>query len=267
MAYWLKNHSPFHSVYAVKQVSNFEHIFHQIDLPDALFEETDLFIYQPIADRHGTYATNAILKKLPSGCQTISFPYIFNDGLWPLFKNGDKMVNQEPIVALFQEKISLPEVMRRFVRQQIDFKIEQRFEASLNILREKERETDLKGAAYISDQIRHKRLFLTHNHPSTHLIVFYTNQVLHRLGLPLIEHPEQYPINAAGLPGCYPLSPYERKKLNLSYHKDSYCYPKKKLKRWKYIQLGHILEIYTQVTGQYVGKYPKLVRSISKYQL
>ncbi|NGX54106.1 MAG: hypothetical protein K1000chlam4_00829 [Chlamydiae bacterium] len=268
LAHWLNKNSLFSSEYVIDKISNYEHIFDQKKIPKNLFRRADLCIYQPIGNSHGIYATSNLLRLLKPSCKTISFPYIYNDGLWPIYKNGDKIVNQEPIVELIQQGCSLLEIMTKFISRNINFKLKERFENSLNELRKREQETDLKGAQYILDNYQHKKLFLTCNHPATNLIIHYMNQVLKQLNLPMMQNSEQFHPNDAGLPGCYPSSPYGRKELNIFYKEESdwkVLYEKKKRKNWRYIHLAHIFEVYSQQAKKEIGNFPKWLRSLSKY--
>jgi hypothetical protein len=75
----------------------------------------DLFIYQPVDDKHEKLSTNYILERIDSG-KTIcfSFPYLYNDGLWELFEEGDKIKGEETIIALIEQGYSLDEIIELY---------------------------------------------------------------------------------------------------------------------------------------------------------
>jgi len=183
-----------------------------------LLSRVDLFIYQPVQEKHGIYSTDRILSCLPDTChQRISFPYLYKDALWPLFRDGKCTVNASPIINLLESGASVIEVAMQFLSLKIDFQFQHRFRNTTHILAEKEAVTTIKALRYILEHYKTDKLFLTHNHPSTQLLVHCANQVLELLHYPLLKK-EDYPHpNEAGLPGHFPISPYEKAHYQLSY--------------------------------------------------
>lgn len=215
------------------------------DLPVELLRMTDLFIYQPVAARHGIYATDNLKKYLPPRCVQISFPYLYNDALWPLFEEGEEIKGKEAIVYLIESGLSLKEIADKFCTGQIDFQFERRFRETIAILRSKEAITDIKVADFIVSRLATERLFLTQNHQTSSLYIHCVNQMLTLLNLPNLTFSDRIHPNEAGLPDCWPQSPYEIK----FYRQQYLCewqkfHSKKQDSNWHRFYLNTIGKIY-----------------------
>jgi len=235
--------------------------------------KVDLFIYQPVQEKHGIYSTDRILSYLPeSCCQRISFPYFYNNALWPLFRDGKCIVNASPIIELLESGASVIEIAMQFLSLKIDFQFQKRFQTTLHILAEKEAITTIKASQYILEHYKTEKLFLTHNHPSTQLFIHCANQILALLRYPLLRK-EDYPHpNAAGLPGYSPMSPYEKTHYQFSYEDNwRHFYEKRRENSWRRIYLLRIMEICLSRHKEKRGNYCydkvvlKLFRTLSKY--
>jgi hypothetical protein len=104
-------------------------------------------------------------KYLKSTCITISFPYIYNDALTPVGKifkrdlpiNGEydddgdsiKYHNIQPILDLKNQGKTIDEIKELYFSNKIDFRYKERFEKSINILKQNEQLTDVKVSDYI----------------------------------------------------------------------------------------------------------------------
>lgn len=193
-------------------IENFTLIESQRAIDYDLLRSADVFIYQPIAARHGLYSTSNevegnILSRLKPGAQVVSIPYIYNSALWCMippatidnlvggFGVDGEYINREVLDQLFDAGVSLKEVLKRFKRSEIDFRYEERFQASLDILRQKESACTVKIADFIEANIRTQRLFYTQNHPTTCVFVHCVNQVLEALGFKYSFDAKEYPEN------------------------------------------------------------------------
>ena len=78
------------------KIAGYDNIAHQHNytyIYDTTLQETtkneletcDIFIYQPLSNIYPVYNTNNLKKYLKSDCISISFPYIYNDALIPLY--------------------------------------------------------------------------------------------------------------------------------------------------------------------------------------
>jgi hypothetical protein len=166
----------------------------------------DVFIYQPLSATYPIYNTNNLLTYIKSSCITISFPYIYNDALVPLYIalrrdipfNGEyatqgeniKYGNIDVIAKLKHSGHSLDTILKMYYENTIDFDYERRMDLSINILKEKEDSTDIKIADFILNNHKKMKLFNYHlsskymgcNHPSNALLVECANQILTKLG-------------------------------------------------------------------------------------
>lgn len=269
IAHFLQKSPQFKSSYAISYLQNYTMMKEGATFPYNVLQDVDLFIYQPLKkEAHGDYRTDIVKNFLPSGCVSVSFPYLYNDALWPLFKNGNEMVNEGPILELIDQKASIVDIMFLFLSLKIDFRFKERFEKSIGILREKEQACDVKAIDYILVHLTKERLFLTLNHPASGLVVHCTNQILSKLSLKPIEKPHHS--NEAQLPGCLPVSPYEKDFFGFTYDEDwQLHFNKKKQGNWKHAYLNRILEIYLRnkrgIKYHNARFQGKLIRSLSKF--
>ena len=125
---FLQQSAAFRDSYRTEIVENYLAITNGAGNLFDVLQRTDLFIYQPVSARHGIYATDNLRKYLPSQCITISFPYIYNDALWPLFEEADKIKGKEVIVQLIEKGVSLKEIVDMFCAGGIDFQFARRFQ-------------------------------------------------------------------------------------------------------------------------------------------
>lgn len=184
-------------------IGNFLVIKTGSDLPYQDIETADLFIYQPTADKHGIYATSAILKHIKPSCKTISFPYIYNYAFWEVltFADGDYAVghsgmryahlNHKPITRLKDQGISFETIRQMIESKRFDWDFETRYKDTQTILREKEAECDVKVADFIDLHHRDTLLFYTQNHVTRFLLKHVADQMVLILG----ENPSLFPEN------------------------------------------------------------------------
>jgi hypothetical protein len=103
-----------------------------------------------------------------------------------------KYVNIEPILNLKKQGFSLEKILDKYDKNEIDFNYQERFKKTINILKEKEKDTDVKVSQFIIDNYKKYKLFNYHNlidleitycnHPSNILITYYVNQILSLIG-------------------------------------------------------------------------------------
>ena len=244
---FLRKSRSFVRSYKIVSLVNYVVLTEKTELEKKIFSNAELFIYQPLADRHGIYSTNEILKLLPPTCIKLSFAYIYNDGLWPLFIEDKVIKGEDIIVKLIQNGVSLPQIILRLYKGNIDFRLKERFQKSLNILSSKEQKTDIKTAEYILQNIRKRRLFLTQNHHTSEIYIHVANQILTRLNYSPLPSPNSYSVNEANLPDCWPQSPYETNSLKFQYTTDWKSFHKIRRKsNWLRFHLKIISQIYNR---------------------
>lgn len=185
--------------------------------------KSDLFIYQPLDDRYEKLSTNYILERINAE-KTIcySFPYLYNDGLWELFEEGDKIKGGEIIMELIQQNYSLNEIVNLYNNLSIDFNLRERFNYCLDIVTGRETDTDLRIADFIINNIKEKELFITQNHPTSHIFLELTNQILHKLNMdPISYEINEFNLNEINLPLSWPNSTYQQKEFpDMTYKKE-----------------------------------------------
>jgi hypothetical protein len=130
----------------------------RLPLPFDLLKKADLFIYQPLKNKHGQYATDNVKNYLPAACKKISFPYIYNDALWPLYEDKDKIAGEEIILNLIEKGHSLKRIINMFCTEEIDFEFGRRFQKSMEILKQHEAITDLKVVDYIIKKYKQREI-------------------------------------------------------------------------------------------------------------
>lgn len=242
---FLQKSAAFQDRYRVEIVENYLAITAGAGILFDVLQQADLFIYQPVATRHGIYATDNLRKYLPLQCVTISFPYIYNDALWPLFEEADKIKGREIIVQLIEKGVSLKNIVEMFCSGEIDFQFARRFHESMAILRSKEAGTDVKVADFIERNLSRKKIFLTQNHQTSVVYLHCVNQMLDILQLPRLPIPDNLRLNEAALPDCWPQSPYETQFYGMGYRCDwRTLHPEKKDSNWHRFYLNIIGKIY-----------------------
>lgn len=177
-----------------------------------LISDADIFIYQPLDDKHENISTNNILKLLKPECKKISFPYIYNNSFYPVkgplvIKNSHRSKpcsiifdNSVIITDLIDNKYTLNEILELYKQNKINFNYQKRWDYTNNILQEKEENCDIKIVDFIKQNFSKQRLFLLENHPTSIIFINIVNQILEKLKIPKINS-NNYNLNDANLPG------------------------------------------------------------------
>ncbi len=207
-------------------IENYTLIKNKNKIPIDILKNSDIFIYQPINKNHGIYSTdksipNNIMTYLPSKCKIISFPYIYCDALWILIRPAEidaligsydgiyKYINKEPIENLKSKGFSLDEVLEMYNQNSIDFDYKNRFNKSIEILKNKEEICDIKVSEFIKTNIKRHKLFLTQNHPTSYIFIHCVNQILLILGIDYKYNEFSFPENIGKFSGDYPHTTYD----------------------------------------------------------
>jgi hypothetical protein len=203
--------------YDIHHVVSFELIKSRSALPVSLLEKADLFIYQPLSSKYGMYASDSIQAMLSDQCRRISFPYVYNDAMWPFAPSGSGPKGQEILQNMHSMGWRVEEIIYAFCSLSLDCEFERRFESSLAILRSHEQATTVKAADYILNGISEKKMFLTQSHPTSHVFVHCVNQILSLLGHDPLPSSQPFSLNEAGLPQQWPITPYEMEHYDFTY--------------------------------------------------
>jgi len=128
----------------------------------------DILIYQPLTTSHGKLSEYHINNVTKSSCHSISFPYIFNDGVYSLCHapmspahSYGKIYGEEAILLQLKSGRTKREIIRDWSKGYIDFKLLDRFNKCLNIMAEQESSTDIKLSTFIKNNYREQKLFST----------------------------------------------------------------------------------------------------------
>jgi tetratricopeptide (TPR) repeat protein len=154
--------------------------------------QADLLIYQPLDAHHGNLSEANIKNNVVSArTKLISFPYIFNSGIYSLVhspnspgKSYGKIYGEDIIIDLLQ-KYDVKTILELYENRKIDFDLKNRFDRCLTELASRENTTDIKLANFISANYQQHKLFLTSNHPTTIVFVEICQQIQRLTQLPI----------------------------------------------------------------------------------
>jgi tetratricopeptide (TPR) repeat protein len=154
--------------------------------------QADLLIYQPLDAHHGNLSEANIRNNVVSShTKLISFPYIFNSGIYSLVhspnspgKSYGKIYGEDIIIDLLQ-KYDVNTILELYQDGQINFDLKNRFDKCLTELAKRESTTDIKLAGFIDTNYRQHKLFLTSNHPTTIVFIEICRQIKELTNLPI----------------------------------------------------------------------------------
>jgi len=136
-------------------------------------EECDLFICQYSND-------DDIIKKFEKQCKIVSFPEMYDDGTFSVHNGPDGFAVIDKLLEQGKD------VLKMFDEGTIDFDLDNRRKKSIEILKTKEEKCTIKISDYI-EKMRHVPLFLSHDTPSTFVILEIVNRILKYLKIDIIE--------------------------------------------------------------------------------
>lgn len=215
---YLRRHD-FGKEFDITNIINHRFIGEKTELPRELLEKADLFIYQPIDKKRDVYCTlpeypDGIANILKKDCIKIAFPYIYNDGVNILYDKGLDVVHKEIIIRLKNLGLSLEETLERFKKGGIDFNLVQRFNDSMDILEDKERDCDITVSGLIKERFRDTKIFFTQNHVANIVLFKIINEILGKNGF-LAESFDNEPTLLNQL--SRPVTPYEIEAFRFTY--------------------------------------------------
>jgi len=192
--------------------------------------EADVVVYQPLDDIHGALSEASVRATVRSADAAVSFVYLFNSGICSLIHVPQALdhpygfiFGEETIIDRLDQGASAETVIDEYVEGSLDFGVSERFESCLAELERREQSTKIKLAGFIHSNYRQRRQFLTHNHPSTDLLVELCVKLRALTDLP-IDLAALLRIqgeNAAGLPfDEAPVSPHDASTLGYEFGHD-----------------------------------------------
>lgn len=157
---------------------------------------------------------------------TLIVPYIFVDGIFCLSASdvqAKKIYGEEYIQEILRDG-NLGKVVEHFKSGIINFKNEERLLNSINDLKERERlSSSIEISEYINENIRDRRLLISHNHPTWILFDELCRKVFLEIGrsyVPYRELPHEKKIEYIFGRGISALSCYDVLTLGLQYDED-----------------------------------------------
>jgi hypothetical protein len=201
-------------------------------IPLSIIESTDLIIYQPLSDVHNCYSTNknnpdSFFNLLSEKCNTISFPRIHNNAIFPIFK---KRFNGNELYGKINNKINdINHLEYLYDNDMLDYDFCNRLQQNYLINTDKEKNTEIKIIDYIYNNLHKHKIFLTQDHPTTFIFNKIASNICDLLDLDYnFEKTLNIDDNWANLPDSthgiatnqYPISKYSIKYFNFEYIKE-----------------------------------------------
>ena len=215
----------------ITYVSNYNCIHKNIPISIDLINQQDLFLYQPIKRERGKHSTDYILSNINQKIKCISFPYLYNTGMWCMVLNNNNLKNgfnnsyvdfneNTRISGLNQIKnyYNIDTLINDFYEEKIDFNLKFRFIESLNKLKNIEKNTDIKICDFILKNYKKIQMFYRDCHPSVDLMVEITKRICKKINIEFTEK-DIYELSEFNMltNGYIPITPYERKELGLEF--------------------------------------------------
>lgn len=151
----------------------------------------DIIIYQPLSHHYKDLSADNIKKIAKKNAKLVSFPYIYNNGIYSLETDGEKIIGKETILKLYKKGYTKEEIIKMREKGEINFKLKKKFKKSLKIMREREKNLDIKITDFIERNYLEKQLFLSHNHPTNIVFNYIFAQLVDILNLDFINHTQQ----------------------------------------------------------------------------
>jgi hypothetical protein len=172
------------------------------DVLDAI-AEADVVVFQPLKESHGPLSEESVRARAATA-SVVAFPYLYNAGISGLCQGlppnnleevqledalgldvleHGLILGEEAIVARLRDGASRKAVIDEYRAGEIDFQLHRRFDACMSELERRELATEVKLAGFIRANHTRERLFLTHSHPTTPLLLEVCRQLTRLTGL------------------------------------------------------------------------------------
>ena len=156
----------------------------------------DIFIYQPLGNNHGVYATDYLLTFLKINCIKISIPYIYNSAFYtiywekasPRWRLGT-LVNcgWKNIMIMIKNGDSLDKILDEFKNKNIDFYFKERMDTCIQSLKVKEQNCTIKVSDFILNNYVNKKLFHTQNHLTNYFYKWISYEILKNIDIDFVN--------------------------------------------------------------------------------
>lgn len=184
----------------------------------------DLIVYQPLSIEYDKFSTDfkvGILKFASPNCKFVSFQYIYNNGFWPFFYNGNSIQWLDDF-KLKYASYSKDDLLILYDKNMLSVNFNDKVHSSIELLNDREKSTnvDIKLTDYILNNYKNKMLFLTQNHPTSFIFGYIFEKICDLFGLSYSDtRLEEYfkEINQANLPGYNPYLRIASEELGLKF--------------------------------------------------
>ena len=228
----------------ISSVSNYDCIVNNKPISINFINKHDILLYQPIKKERGKHSTDYILNNINKNVKCISFPYIYNTGMWCIVLNNNNLKNgfnnsylhfDEHTIISGLEAIKdnhNNNLLDDFYNNRIDFNLKKRFFDSLDKLKNMEKNTDIKICDFIKNNYKKMQMFYRDCHPSVNLISEITYRICKKIDIDFVEN-KSYELSDFNMltNGYIPITPVERKELGLEFEIPLYF--KKENEQWK----------------------------------
>lgn len=224
---------PYFTSWTIVYLENFSMIAKGESIKRETLESFDVFLYQPVSEKHGIYSTlneTGILGMLRSDCLRISFPSLYVD-MWPIYEDTGFYYGGNTILQYKESGFSLDSIHQLYDNNVISFQLKERYEKSLNYLILREANCTIKTmSAYIDKQKDTEPIFHTQNHPTPKTLYFLLGEICKCIQLHFGEtfdfSIDSYDQEYIKINGQWKDSRYMKSELGLQYVEDNSEYYK-----------------------------------------
>lgn len=161
-----------YNLYEIKTYFNYKDNINHKEIINSIIE-ADVVIYQPLSHKYEELSHKNIQRiAKDNNTKTITFPYIYNSGIYSLeFGNIQTIHGKDIILELYKEGKTIEDILNDYLHRKINFRLKERFFKSLSIMREREKDLDIQLCDFIESNYKNKKLFHSYSHPTN--IVFF----------------------------------------------------------------------------------------------
>lgn len=182
----------------------------------AAIKQADVLIYQPLSENHGKLSESGLLSRVKDDCAAISFSYLYNSGITALGqapKGGKRSYGLIFGEDVLRERLAAgagrADLKLAYEAGTLDFKVRERFAASLAEMKRRETRTSIRLGDFIQRHYQATQLFLTHSHPTNAVFFELLRQLTVLTDLPIDLEGTQPDALPSLFQTNYPLSPHD----------------------------------------------------------